>query len=73
MEINWEATRANFDSKGFCQAKIARATLVDGEEVHKVTFSKILNGKYKYMQSPVARAVVAKLKELKVLVPKQAA
>jgi len=67
MLINWTATKARFDEK-FSQAKVARGITVAGEPVNKVTFCRILNGKYPHMDSPIAQAVVAKLKDLDVLV-----
>ena len=62
MAINWPATKSKFDEK-YNQKGIAR-----GMGIKPVLFCLILNGKYHFMESARAKAVVAKLDELGVLV-----
>ena len=62
MEIDWLETKRKFDEK-YSQSKIAR-----GMGVSKSIFSQILLGTYGFMRSARAKAVVAKLEELGVLV-----
>ena len=62
LRINWSETKKLFDDK-YSQARIAR-----GMGINKVTFCQILNGNYPHMGSARAKAVVAKLAELGVLV-----
>jgi hypothetical protein len=62
MSINWKATKSKFDEM-YNQRAIAR-----GLGVSTVLFCQVLNGKYPFMHAAGARKVVARLRDLQVLV-----
>lgn len=62
MAINWQETKKKFE-KTYNQKGIAC-----GIGVNPVIFCQVLNGKYLFMESARAKAVVAKLIDLDVLV-----